>query len=121
MTVTLKDDYTGSKKASYLILPKGTKFTSAKGAKKSAKLKWKKQGKKMSNSTISGYEIQYSLNKSFKSGNKTLKVKGYAKTSAKVKKLKSGKKYYFRIRTFKNVSGDPYYSKWSKVKKVKVK
>ena len=41
--------------------------------------------------------------------------------SKKVKKLKSGKKYYVKIRTYKTIKGKKYYSKWSKVKSIKTK
>jgi hypothetical protein len=45
-----------------------------------------------------------------------------AKTTKKViKKLKAKKKYYVQIRTYKKVGKKYYYSKWSKVKTVKVK
>lgn len=44
------------------------------------------------------------------------------KTSAIVKKLKSGKKYYVRVRAYKVVGGKKYYSAWAtKTKPVKVK
>ena len=43
----------------------------------------------------------------------------YAKISWK--KLKSKKKYYVRIRTYRTVSGKKVYSSWSKVKNVKTK
>ena len=35
------------------------------------------------------------------------------------KKLKSKKKYYFKIRTLKSVNGRIYYSDYSKSKKIK--
>ena len=42
-------------------------------------------------------------------------------TSATIKKLKSKKKYYVRMRTYKVVNGKKVYSAWSKAKSVKVK
>ena len=66
-----------------------------------------------------GYEIQYSLKKNFKSA-KTNKL-GAKKTSLTVKRLKAGKKYYVRMRTYKTINGVKRYSEWSKVKTVKVK
>ena len=66
----------------------------------------------------SGYEIQYSLKKSFKSGVKKINLK---KTKRTVKKLKRGKKYYVRVRAFKKVGKKKIYSNWSKVKSVKIK
>lgn len=49
-------------------------------------------------------------------------VTAYAgKKSVTVKKLKAGKLYYVRIRTWKKAGSKIYYSKWSKVKKIKTK
>ena len=42
-------------------------------------------------------------------------------TSDTMDKLKAKKKYYVRIRTYKTVSGQKYYSAWSKVKAIKTK
>ena len=79
------------------------------------KVTWKKD------TTAAGYQIQYSLNKKFAKGNKTVTVKG-AKTAARViKKLKSKKIYYVRIRSYKKVGKTTYYSAWSTVKNIKVK
>jgi len=68
-------------------------------------------------SGVTGYEIKYSLKKSFKSA-KTART---TKTSKTVKKLKRNKTYYVRVRSYKTINGVKYYSKWSKPKKVKTK
>ncbi len=65
-----------------------------------------------------GYQIQYSTNKKFKKGNKSANTTKLSKT---VKKLKSKKKYYVRIRTYRKVNGKKIYSNWSKVKNIKIK
>ncbi len=70
--------------------------------------------KKLKN--VSGYQIQYSTNKKFSKANS----KYTTKLSYTVKKLKKNKKYYFRARAYKTVSGKKKYGKWSSVKKVKV-
>ena len=80
--------------------------------------------------TRDGYKIQYSTSKKFKKA-KTITVKSTkSKLTKKITKLKRGKTYYIRVRAYKIYdpskygSTDPnetYYSKWSKVKKVKVK
>ena len=75
----------------------------------------------MSKTRITGYQIAYSARKSFSSGTKMIKVKGYSKTSKKIGKLKSGKTYYVKIRTYKVVKGKTLYSPWSKAKKTKTK
>lgn len=86
----------------------------AKAAKKKLKITWKKNAK------ASGYQIQYSTSKKFKKATK-LNVKKASKTSATIKKLKAGKKYYVRIRAYKTVNGKKKYSAWSAVKSAKVK
>lgn len=105
----------------FKIVPKKTSLRSVSAGKKSFKAKWYKQATKMKSSRISGYQIQYSTSSKFKSGVKTVTVKGYSTTSKTIKKLKSKKKYYVRIRTYKSVDGSKYYSSWSKVKTVKTK
>lgn len=76
-------------------------------------------------SGVSGYQIQCSLKKNFKKGVKTYTIKGKKKTSKTIKKLKAQKKYFVRVRSFTktkvNGKTKKIYSKWSKVKKVKVK
>ena len=94
---------------------KKVKVASAKAGKKSIKVTWKKV------KGIKGYQIQYSTNKKFKKGNKTITVKSTKSTSATIKKLKSKKKYYVRMRTYKIVNRKKVYSAWSKAKSVKVK
>ena len=99
-----------------LILPKGTKITSLKKGRKQAAVKWKKQTKQ-----TDGYEIQYSTKKDFSKSVKTKRITGKKKTSAVIKKLKAKKTYYVRIRTWKKVNGERYYSLWSSAKKVKIR
>ena len=75
---------------------------------------------------VTGYQIQYSTSKAFtKKTTKTLTVKKNKTTAATLKKLKGGKKYYVKIRTYKTVKRNgkmvKIYSDWSKVKSVKVK
>ncbi len=83
--------------------------------KKQFKLTWKAVN------GITGYQIQYSTDKKFKKGNKTVTVKGAKKKTATVKKLKSKKKYYVRVRTYKTSKGKKIYSSWSTAKSVKTK
>ena len=98
------------------VAPKKASIGKAKStAKKTISLTWKKDTK------ASGYEIQCNTNKKFKSGNKTVTVKKAKTTSAKISKLKSGKKYYVRMRAYKTIEGKRYAGSWSKVLTVKVK
>jgi|GEM_PF-5461738 len=121
VTVRGKGDYTGEATGTFSINPKGTTLSKPKRAKKAFTAKWKKQTAKMSISRITGYQIQYSLKKNFKSKTKTVTVNGYNSGSKKIGKLKKKKTYYVKIRTFMRVDGKTYYSGWSGVKKVKTK
>ena len=121
VTVKMKGNYSGSKTVSFKINPKGTTLSKVTKAKKAATVKWKKQAAKMSTSRITGYQIQLATDSKFTKGKKTVNVKGYKKVSRKVTKLKGGKTYYVKIRTYKTIKGKKYYSKWSKVKTVKTK
>ncbi|MBO4863090.1 MAG: hypothetical protein J5517_01875 [Eubacterium sp.] len=84
-----------------------------KAGKKKATLKWDKI------SYASGYEI-YRSTKSNKGFKKIATVKG-SKAKYVSKKLKSKKKYYYKVRAFVTVNGKKYYSQDSAVKKVKAK
>ncbi len=119
VTVTFKNNYTGTVVKTFTILPKGTSITKVTSKKKGFTVRWKKQA-----SQTTGYEIQYSTNSKFK-GAKTLKGIKAKTTSKNVTKLKAKKKYYVRIRTYKTVKINEksvkLYSSWSKVKKVTTK
>ena len=118
--INFRGDYTGSKMISYQILPKNCNLRSVKAKKKSFTVRWKKLSTKMPTKRISGYQVQYSEKPNF-SKSKFKKVSGYKKTSVTIKKLKSKKKYYVRIRTILKSGGKTYYSNWSGSKGVKVK
>lgn len=113
--VTLKNDYAGSKTVSFKINPPKSAVKKLKKGKKSFTVYVKKQSKQ-----TSGYQVQYSTSKKFKSP-KTKSLTSYKKTSHKVKKLKKHKKYYVRVRTYKKVGKAKYYSSWSSAKSVKTK
>ncbi|MBO4863721.1 MAG: leucine-rich repeat protein [Eubacterium sp.] len=106
----------------------GTETDVTKPAKAVIKTSKNKKGKKLyvkwkKITGVDGYEVQYSLKKSFSKAKKAkTKIKSTAKTSITIKKLKKNKKYYVRVRAYKlDSSGNKIYGKWSKVKKVKVK
>lgn len=83
--------------------------------KKTMQVQWKKS------SGVTGYQVQIALNKKFKKGKKTYTVKKAVTTKTTIKKLKSKKKYFVRVRAYKTLNGKKYYGSWSKVKSVKVK
>lgn len=113
--VTLKNDYAGSKTVSFKINPPKSAVKKLKKGKKSFTVYVKKQSKQ-----TSGYQVQYSTSKKFKSP-KAKNLTSYKKTKLKVKKLKKHKKYYVRVRTYKKVGKTKYYSSWSSAKSVKTK
>lgn len=108
--------YSGSKTLSYTINPKSTKLSKVSAKKKGFEAKWKKQS-----TQTKGYQIQYSTDSKFKSGNKTVTVNKNSTTRKTISKLKAKKKYYVRIRTYKTVGKQKYYSDWSKSVKVTTK
>ena len=118
LTITGKGKYKGKITKTFKIRPKGTSIVKLNKARKTVTVKWKKQPKKMSNSRITGYQIQLAADKNFTKNKKLVKVKGYSKISKKATKLKGGKKYYAHIRTYKTVNGNNYYSPWSKSKTI---
>lgn len=97
------------------VKPKKTSIKKLSKGKKKFTVTWAKV------SGVKGYQIQYSSDKKLKKNNKSVTVTKQKKTKATVKKLKSKKKYYVRVRTYKTVNGKKIYSSWSKVKSVKTK
>ena len=97
------------------VKPKKTSIKKLGKGKKKFTVTWAKV------SGVKGYQIQYSTDKKFKKNNKSVTVTKQKTTKATVKKLKSKKKYYVRVRTYKTVNGKKIYSSWSKVKSVKTK
>lgn len=66
-----------------------------------------------------GYMINTLPNKKFKSSKKVTSKK--STTRKTIKKLKSKKTYYVRVRTYKKLYDTNYYSKWSNTMKIKTK
>lgn len=97
------------------VKPKKTSIKKLSKGKKKFTVTWAKV------SGVKGYQIQYSSDKKLKNNNKSVTVTKQKTTKATVKKLKSKKKYYVRVRTYKTVNGKKIYSSWSKVKSVKTK
>lgn len=119
--IVFKGNYSGSKDLSFTILPKQTSLSKLTAARKAFKAVWKKQ-----KTQVTGYEICYSTNKSFKKKTtKTVTIKSYKTVSRTIWKLKAKTKYFVKIRTYKNVKADrntvKLYSKWSAVKSINTK
>lgn len=79
--------------------------------KRRVRVTWKKLSK------VTGYQVQYSLNKKFKKAKKVRTKKG----KYTIKKLKKKKRYYIRVRAYKKSGKKKVYGTWSKVKKIKIK
>ena len=87
---------------------------SAKAAKASVKLTWKRTGKE----SLSGYRI-YRYNSKTKKYVKVKTINGKSKSWTQ-KKLKKAT-YKYKIRGYKKIGKKTYYTSWSNVKSVKVK
>jgi hypothetical protein len=113
--IAFKTCYSGTSTKTFKILPKGTKITAVSATKsKGFTVKWSAQ-----KTYTSGYQVQYATNKSFTSAKtKTLNL---SKNSLTVSSLKAKTTYYVRVRTYRTVNGQKYYSAWSTVSKVKTK
>lgn len=92
---------------------KAPEITTVKKGKKQVVIRWKKVKQ------ASGYEIYMSTKK--KNGYKKIAtVKKASSVKYTKKKLKTGKKYYFKMKTYRIVNGNKIYSSYSKVKSMKL-
>lgn len=110
-------NYTGSKTVYFYVAPAKAQLSSVTSTSaKSMKLKWKKDSK------ATGYEIYYATKASFsKSSRKAVTISKYKTTSKTIKKLKSNKTYYVKIRAYKKVGSKKIYGDWSNTMIVKIK
>lgn len=145
VTVTGKGKYGESLTGAFRIVPAKAKLRSAKAGKGSVELKW------VPAKGISKQQLQYRVKpvaakgaaKAAVNGAPEVAAKGAAKLAVKgaaansqkwksvtltakakaavIKKLKKGARYQFRLRSYKTVGKEKYYSAWSAVKTVKVK
>lgn len=84
-----------------------------KAGKKKATISWKKV------SGATGYQVQMSTKKN--RGYKTIKTTKGKTVSYTKTKLKKGKRYYFKVRTYKTINGKKIYSSYSKIVSVKIR
>lgn len=119
--ITIRADAKGtypaaSKTITLTVKPVKNQITSLKSTKaKTFEVKWKKDKK------ASGYIIEYSTDKKFKKNVKKNVVSKNKTVSKKITKLKSGKKYYVRVCTYKNSHGKRVQGNYSKVRTVKIR
>lgn len=114
VTITGKGVYNGSKKVTFSIVPKTIKIRSVSAKSRTIKLAWKKD------SSVSGYQIQYSTKKNFSTASKVT-VKKASMSTQTISKLKGKKGYYLRIRGYKTIKNKTYYSNWSETSYIKTK
>ena len=115
--IEFKGNYDATIRRTFQIIPKVVKLSRVSALSRGFKVTWKKQ-----TSQITGYEVQYSTSSKFTK--KTTVSKKVKKSASKftVKKLRGKKKYYVRIRAYKNINGsDNLYSGWSAKRKVVTK
>ena len=106
-------DYSGSKKAYFVIRPGKPSWVSAKANGSAAVLTWKRDR------NVNGYEVYRSRSAS----------SGYSRlgslnknTSTKCQNVKLSKgTYYYKLRSYVQVNGRKYYSAYSKVRKVTIR
>lgn len=107
----------GGSDAPSVTKPKKPKKTVVKKAVSKKKgtilIKWKKV-------KADGYQVMLAKNKKMTKGKKAYTLKGKKKVSKTVKKLKSGKKYYVKVRAYNGSGNNIAYGSWSKKKVVKV-
>ena len=114
LIVTGIGNYTGTKEKSFTINPAAPKISSIKAGKKQLTIQW------LPDSQASGYQLEYSLDRSFDDAT-TVSIAKRTTIKRTISGLKKKKTYYVRIRTYKKVNGKKYYSDWSSVKKKKTK
>ena len=97
-----------SKQVTVKVSPKKQSVKSVKSAKgKKVTVSWAKDKQ------ASGYQVQICTDNKFK---KNVKSKNLTKTSYTFTKLKTGRKYYVRVRSYKESGKETLYGTWSKVK-----
>lgn len=114
-TCSCGDSYTTNYKAVKKLGKVNLKSVSSARKRHTIKASWNKK------SGANGYQIYYSRNKNFKKLSAKKIVKGGKTTSYVGKNFTKGKKYYVKVRAYKNVNGRKVYGKWSNVKTVKCK
>ena len=71
-------------------------------------------------SSVQGYQLQYSLYANFKDA-QTVTISNNRTTSTNIKGLLRKKRYYVRLRTFKEVGGKYWFSTWTGKKKTVIR
>lgn len=109
--ITYFGNYKGTSRLLLFIYPQSPIFKKIVLSKNEAELQWNKI-----TAQNDGYEVQYSTNPHFILDNHYITVNNKNAKSLKLSNLKSKRRYYFRIRSFKNVNeSNVFYSQWSRI------
>lgn len=109
--ITYFGNFKGTSRLLLFIYPQSPIFNKIILRKTGAELCWNKIS-----AQCDGYEIQYSTVSDFMSDNHYITVNNKNAKSLKLPNLKSKRRYYFRIRSFKNVNeSNVFYSQWSRI------
>ena len=113
--------YAGNSKGDYstpVVTASKPKKEAVRSAYSSGSKKIVTKWKKLSGS-CTGYQLQLSTSKDFKSGTITKNINNKNKLSYTRKNLKQGGRYYIRVRGFTSYDGQKIYGTWSSVKNVR--
>ena len=109
-----KGNYSFTVSRTFCIVPQGTKLTKALPSVTKAILRWKP-----ASAQADAYQVQYSTDKAFKKGAKTVKLSGKNTTYTVLTGLRADTTYYVRIRVLQNVKKSTFASGWSAAKAIK--
>lgn len=117
VTASATDSYQEATETCQLVVtPNKVKISGAKNvAGSKLKVTWKM------NKEATGYEVSYSTDRKFKENAEKTTVGKANTTSATIKKLKKGEKYYVRVRAYKKAGSGRIYGSYSAVKSLKIK
>ena len=115
ITVTGIGCYKGTLTRTFKIVPAQPKISVVRSAETGKiQVKWEKQ-------SCGGYEIAFSRNTNFSTVAKRVTVTGNSGISKTVSGFTSGKTYYIKMRAYKTVNGQKYYSAYSQKFSITVK
>lgn len=116
ITAAATDEYRDAHKfVTITVKPKKVAGLKVRKGKKRMTATWKRDAK------ATGYHITYARNKTFKKGKKHIVISKNKTTKRIIKKLKSRKTYYVKVRAYKKVGKTKLYGDYSKVKRVKIR
>ncbi|MCQ4638162.1 Ig-like domain-containing protein [Anaerovorax odorimutans] len=114
-TVTATAANGKSAKITVTVQPKKVASLKVKTGKRKMTVSWKKDTKS------SGYQLTYARNKSFKKAKKNVTISKNKTNKKVIKRLKSRKTYYVKVRAYKKIGSKKVYGAYSSVKKVKIR